>query len=776
MSIDILQELHQNFIDFAYEANSQRAFPDARDGLKPGQRACLWEFYTKGYSSNKPHVKSAKVSGGVISDWWPHGDTAIYDTFVRMSQSWINNVPEVDFHGSNGNQIIGSMAAAQRYTEVRLSKIVEEGMFEGIKKKNVPMIMNFSEDKEWPEVLPAIIPRLLVNGSQGIGVSVANHWTLFNFNECAQLIEHYITTGELDTSNFYPDYPTGGVIINKKDIPVIYKTGKGKVVLRAKTEIQGNNILITELPYQVYVEPLIDKIKTLIEKEEITGIDDILNKCDKKKLLIEIQCSKSPMIVLNKLFNMTDLQKSYSPNQMALVSKTPKLLTLKNYLDLYIEHNEICIKREFEFELNKAKDRKEVVEGLIKAIEDIDNIIQLIKSAENSKDAQSKLEKKYNFTSNQSKAIVSMRLGSLAKLEGVELNQELKDLINTIDNCNKIISSKEEQNKIFLDRLMKLSNKFKTPRKTQVEQIEPIKKEKEIEYVEPEKCVVVITESGLIKRIPSSSFRKQRRNTKGVKTQDDITNMIIRTNTIDNLLIFTNKGKMYKLLVDNIPIGTNTSQGKSIKGLVPMEAGEKPNVIYSVYRDTDAEFVLFTTKKGLIKKTKLEEFMKSKAKNGIQAIKIAEDDDLADVCLIKNENIIILSKKGKAIHCPTENINPMGKIAMGVKGMNLDENDYAVSTIPIRHTEDDIAIFTTSGLGKRVSLAEFPIQNRGGKGVRISTEDIACGVTVVDNDELLVMGNKSNLCIKAEELPLLNRSSKGNIIIKDNHIIDVSKV
>ena len=323
---------------------------------------------------------------------------------------------------------------------------------------------------------------------------------------------------------------------------------------------------------------------------------------------------------------------------------------------------------------------------------------------------------------------------------------------------------------------MKLSNKFKTPRKTQVEQIESIKEEKEIEYVEPEKCVVVITESGLIKRIPSSSFRKQRRNTKGVKTQDDITNMIIRTNTIDNLLIFTNKGKMYKLLVDNIPVGTNASQGKSIKGLVPMEAGEKPNVIYSIYRDTNAEFVLFTTKKGLVKKTKLEEFMKSKAKNGIQAIKIAEDDDLADVCLIKNENIIILSKKGKAIHCPTENINSMGKIAMGVKGINLDENDYAVSTIPIRHKEDDIAIFTTSGLGKRVSLADFPVQNRGGKGVRVSTEDIACGVTVVDNDELLVMGDKSNLCIKAEELPLLNRNSKGNIIIKDNHIIDVSKV
>ena len=394
MSIDITKELHQNFIDFAYEANSQRAFPDVRDGLKPGQRACLWEFYTKGYLSNKPHVKSAKVSGGVIADWWPHGDVAIYDTFVRMSQPWINNIPEVDFHGSNGNQVIGPDAASARYTEARLSAVVEQGMFEGIKKKNVPMILNFSEDKEWPEVLPAVLPRLLINGSQGIGVTVANHWTLFGLKETAALIKKYILTGELDTSDYYPDYPTGGIIINKKDIPTIYATGKGKVILRAKTEIQGNNILITELPYQTYVEPLIAKIKELVEKEELSGIDDIINKSDKKHLLIEIQCSNSPLTVLNKLFATTDLQKTFSPNQYALVGKTPKLLTLKQYLDLYIEHNLSCIKRENEFEVAKAKERKEVVEGLVKALEDIDNIITLIKASDSSSDAQKKNWKK----------------------------------------------------------------------------------------------------------------------------------------------------------------------------------------------------------------------------------------------------------------------------------------------------------------------------------------------------------------------------------------------
>ena len=378
--IDVCDELSQNFIDFAYEANSERAFPDARDGLKPGQRACLWEMYSKGYTSKKPHVKSAKISGGTIASWWPHGDVAIYETFARMSQPWINNLPEVDWHGSNGNIVIGSAPASSRYTEARLSKVVEDGMLQGLKKNNVPMQLNFSEDAEWPTVLPAVLPRLLINGSQGIGVTIANTWIPMNFVEVSDVIKNYITTGEVDTTKPLIDFPSKGIIINSKDLHIIHETGKGKVVLRGRAEVTDKSILITELPYQVYVEPFIESVRKLIETDEIKGIKNIYNKTDKKHLLIEIECD-NPNGILKGLYNKTDLQKSYSANQWALVGKTPQLLTLKDYIQIYVEHNLECIRREIQFDLDKAEARMHIVDGLLKALEDIDNIIKLIKTS-----------------------------------------------------------------------------------------------------------------------------------------------------------------------------------------------------------------------------------------------------------------------------------------------------------------------------------------------------------------------------------------------------------
>lgn len=772
MNNDVLHELSSNFIEYAVAVNTDRAIPNATDGLKPVAKRILYGAYDCGFKSDKPHVKCANIVGNVMADWHPHGDSSIYGALVRLSQNWIMRYPLIDFHGSNGN-IDGDGPAAYRYTEARLGKIVENGMLNGIKKDAVDFISNYSETKLEPVELPAIFPNLLCNPNSGIGVAMACNWAPHNLREVATAINDYINDKEPMLPG--PDFPTGGIIINKNDIPNIMKTGHGSVKIRGKYQIEKNNIVFTELPYGTGTENIMKQIGDACDKGKVNGIDDIRNESNKKGFRLVIECDKNASIytIINKLFNETDLQTSFSYNQVALVNKTPTELNLKDCIKIYIDYNKKCIIREAMFDIEKTSQRLHIILGLIKALDIIDELIQEIKKSESSSMAKEILQNKYGFSESQAKAVLDMKLAKLSKLEKAELIREKQELEELLIKLKAICENPLPE---LQNRLKAIVDKYGDERRTELTQIEITKEEKEIEYVEPEKCVVVITESGLIKRIPSSSFRKQRRNTKGVKTQDDITNMIIRTNTIDNLLIFTNKGKMYKLLVDNIPIGTNASQGKSIKGLVPMEAGEKPNVIYSVYRDTDAEFVLFTTKKGLVKKTKLEEFMKSKAKNGIQAIKIAEDDDLADVCLIKNENIIILSKKGKAIHCPTENINPMGKIAMGVKGINLDEDDYAASTIPIRHKEDDIAIFTTSGLGKRVPLAEFPVQNRGGKGIRISTEDISCGVTVVDNDELLVMGDKNNLCIKAEDLPSLSRTSKGNIIIKNNHIIDVSKV
>ena len=435
-TIELCKELGQNFIDFSYEANSARAFADARDGLKPGQRACLWEMYNSGYTSNKPHVKSAKIAGAVSGNWWPHGNVAIYETFARMSQPWINNNPEVDWHGNNGSLFTGPECASDRYTEARLSKIAEKGLFNGIKKNNVNMILNFSEDAEWPEVLPAILPRLIVNGCQGIGSTIANVWLPHNLKDITNVITKYMETGVLDYSNLYPSFPTGGIIINKNDIHTIYETGKGKVILRGKAEVKGNKILITELPYQIYAQPYVEKITDMAIKEEITGIEAVYNKSGKNKLLIEIECENNPDYVLKQLYAKTDLQKNYNANQWALVGKTPALLNLKQYIDIYIKHNQECLIRELQYDLGKAQTRLHIVEGLLIALADIDNVIKMIKESESSAAAAINLINTYKLTETQAKAILNMKLSSLAKLEIKDLKFEKAELEENIKKNN----------------------------------------------------------------------------------------------------------------------------------------------------------------------------------------------------------------------------------------------------------------------------------------------------------------------------------------------------
>lgn len=780
-SIDILNELHQNAIDFAYEANSQRAFADARDGLKPGQRACLWEFYSKGYTSNKPHVKSAKISGGVIASWWPHGDTAIYDTFARMSQPWINNIPEVHWHGANGNQIIGNAVASARYTEARLAAAAEDGFFMGMKKNPVPMISNFSEDDEWPEVLPALLPRLLVNGCQGIGYTLANHWVCYNLNELKDVIVNYVKNNILDYTNLFPDFPTGGIIINKPELNEICETGKGRVVVRAKTEIKNNAIIITELPYQTYVEPLIDSIKALIENEELKNIQDIYNKSDKNNLMIEIVCD-NPGATLQQLFKLTDLQKTYNPNQYALVGKTPKLLTLKEYLDIYLQHNYSCIKNEYLYDLEKAQSRREILEGLVKALEDIDNIISLIKSSDSSADAKNKLQIKYKFTENQAKAIVDMKLGRLAHLEKVEINNELAEIEKDIEYGTLVINSIEEQKAIYLNRFEAYCKKYGTNRKTSVTYVAPpAKEDKEIEFVEPEKCVVTMTESGLIKRIPTATFKTQKRNGKGVKSADNIISTTIRTNTIDSLMVFTNKGVMYRLLVNDIPEGTNTSQGTPINALVEMENDEKPSTIYSLYRDTEAKYVLFVTKSGLVKKTSLEEYNQTRKKSGLAAITLREGDELAAVSLITDEDIILVSAAGATTRFNASEVSTTGRTSQGVKGINLAEGDAVIAALPIRDKNDQLGIFLENGMGKKIPLTEFLVQKRGGKGllchkITEATGLVAAATLINDDDTLLIIGRPTSICIAASDVPSGARSAAGAQIVKQSKITSASKI
>ena len=777
-TINIENEVSQNFIDFSHEANCQRAFADARDGLKPGQRACLWEMFIKGYSSNKPHVKSAKISGGTIATWWPHGDVAIYDTFARMSQPWINNMPEVDWHGANGSIQISGEPAASRYTEARLSKIAEEGLFYNIKKHNVPMKLNFSEDEEWPEVLPAIIPRLMINGCQGIGSTIANVWLPHSLNDLAKVIDNYLSTGKLDYSNLAPSFPTGGIIINKNDIHKIYETGKGKVIVRGKAEIKDNLILITEIPYQVYVEPLIDQIKELIQKDEITGISNILNKSDKKKLLIEIECDGSPSSVLANLYKKTNLQKSYSANQYALVGKTPRLLNLKEYLDIYIQHNIDCIIREATFDRDKALARLEVVEGLLIALADIDNIINIIKKSDSTANAKESLIKKYGFTDNQVTAILNMRLSSLAKLEGVKLENEKEDLKKEIERLGCLIVDKSTQYKEFQNRFDKIVKKYGDARRTELAQIETPKEEKEIAFVEPKDVVVFCTKGGYIKRIPKENFKPQRKNGKGLKNKDDAVLASISTNTTDTLMIFTKSGKMYRMLVDDVPEGTNATKGTSLFSLLSLENNDDIVMITSLYYKTKAKYIVFFTKNGLIKKTKLEEYTGTKKKTGIQAIKIKEGDGIANVTFLADEKVVLVTKKGFAIKFETKSIDPTSRVTMGVKGIKLAEGDEVLLGLPVHDEVNDyFTVVTEDGCGRRLKIKNIPLQNKGGIGTKVCADGkkIAAAAMLAETDEAVIIGTPNNICISAKDIPVLeNRMTEGSKLIngsKVNYII-----
>ena len=753
--IDIREELSKNFIDFAAEANGQRAFPDARDGLKPGQRACLWEMYVKGYTSNKPHVKSAKVDGGVAATWWPHGTTAIYDTFARMSMPWINNIPEVDFHGSNGNQVIGAAPAADRYTEARLAPASEQGFLSEMKKNPVPMIKNFSEDEEWPEVLPAIFPRLAVNGSQGIGVTVAQVWLPMNLGELTTAIKGYIHSGTLDVSEGLIDFPTKGIIINKDDLHIIHETGKGKVILRGKVEIKGNNILITELPYQVYVEPFIDDIKKLIKEGTLTGIDDILNKSDKKRLLVEISCTENPEQVLKMLYAKTDLQKNFNANQFALVGKTPRMLTLKDYIDIYVQHNLDCIQKEYRFDLDKATKKLEVTQGLIKALASIDDIIVLIKQSDSSKDAIGKLVTKYGFTEVQAKAIVDMKLGRLAKLEAVELNKTEQGLQSDIAEFNRILNSEVNQKELFLTRLDTFTKKFGFPRRTQLMQIEIPKESKSKPEFISEPCGIVVTTTHTIKRMTKAA--KPKTNEYFLMNQE--------TDTSDWLSVFTAAGKMYKIQTKDIPEGTTASKGIGIAAL--LEMGNDTPVAYFLHSQFGEGTLLFVTSRGQIKCAKMEEFTSTR-KGGVIATKLREGDSVTAVMEYHGEDVEVITKKGMSIHLRGSDIPTQGKNTLGVKGMNIAEDDSVAQVLLIPKDTIGLVVIAETGQGKRIPLSELPPQGRGGKGVSITPKNDFAGavfITKEDSRILFVMpsGVKSE---SARQIPLHSRVNTGVQIIK----------
>ena len=653
-----------------------------------------------------------------------------------------------------------------RYTEARLSKIAEDGMLKGIKKKNVDFIPNYSEDAEEPVTLPAIFPNLLCNPNTGIGVAMACNFAPHNLNEVAQAIYDYMDDKEPMLPG--PDFPTGGIVINKNDIPSIMKTGHGSVKVRAKYKTEGQNLVFYEIPYNTCTEDLIAEIGKIAEID-IPEIINIRNESNKKGLRIVVECSKNINIdaIANKLFLKTDLQTSFSYNQVALIDKTPTEVNLKDCIKIYLKHNINCLIKEITFDLKAAEARLEIVEGLLKALEDIDNIIAFIKKSESSTAAKEGLIKEYKFTEPQAKSIVAMRLGSLAKLEKIELNEERTELVNNIKEFNNILSSENKQKEIIKERLTELVKKYGDKRRTELTQIEIPKEEKEIVTVIPEDVVVMISKTGEAKRIPKSSFRAQKRNGKGVKSENDAILTSIKTNTIDTLLIFTNKGKMYKLLVDKIPAGTNASKGQNLSSLITMEPEEKIVAAASLNKDLDANYVVFITKQGLVKKTLLEEYTSIKKSTGTQAIKIKDGDSIVDILFMNEEDLILFTKEGMIIRFTTNDISPIGRVTSGVKGIKLNENDIVVRGIPITNKNATIAIIDINGYGKRCKIDEFIIQGRGGKGLKTGCK-IAGAELVTEEDNLLLMGKPNSICISATELVIQGRNTIGTKLAKNN--------
>ena len=773
MRNDLTKELGTNFIEYAVAVNTDRAIPNAKDGLKPVAKRILWgaEDKTKCISS-KPHVKAAKLVGDIMGTYHPHGDSSIYGALVRLSQKWIMRYPLIDFHGNNGN-IIGDGPAHMRYTECRLSKLTEEGLLSGIKKNNVDFIPNYDETTEEPVSLPSIFPNLLCNPNSGIGVAMACSWAPHNLGEVATAINQYLDGEEPMLPG--PDFPTGGIIINAKDVPDIMKTGHGSVKVRGKYEIDNQKIIFTEIPYGTTVEGLMAEIGKVSDEKEIEGINNIRDESNKKGIRIVIECDKgiNPASLINKLFSKTNLQNSFSYNQVALIDKVPTELNLKDCIKIYVDHNVDCIVRETKFDLDKAINRLEIVNGLLRALEDIDNIITLIKNSENATIAKENLIKRYNFTENQAKAILAMRLSSLAKLEKVELEKEAKELENKIQNLKGILASEDRQKDILKSRLTDLVKKYGDARRTELTHIEVKPEDKVIEEIIPEDCIVILSQTGNIKRIPQTSFKVQRRNGKGVKTKDDVVMSTISTNTIDNLLLFTKKGKMFKIIVDEVPVGTNVSKGVYVGTLINMDQDDEVIAITSLARSSTAKYVVFFTKKGLIKKTCLDEYTKIKRSTGIAAIKINEGDSIANVEFINEEDILVITKKGMSIHFESKNINPIGRIAAGVKTIKLDENDEVIVGLPIHSKEDVIAVFSTKGYGKKVPIKEFVLQGRGGKGLTIYHSsaiygDVVGATVIKDNNIILLTGQPNSICIAATDLPMLTRTSFGNIMIKSN--------
>ncbi len=784
VEVDAVKEMKTSFIAYAMAVNVSRAIPDVRDGLKPVHRRILYAMNELGLTSDKPYRKCALIVGDVLGKYHPHGDSSVYDALVRLAQDFSIRCTLVDGHGNFGS-VDGDPAAAYRYTEARLSKIADE-MIRGIDKKTVDFYPNFDDTREQPVVLPSRYPNLLVNGSDGIAVGMATSIPPHNLGEVIDGTIALLENPELDIDALMdiipaPDYPTGAYIMGGGGIKKAYRTGRGNCIIRARAEIEENSngksrITITEIPYQVNKAKLIENMADLVKQKRIEGISDIHELSDKEgmRIVVEVKKDANPQVVLNMLYKHTQLQISHSMIMLALVDGTPKILNLKEMLEEYVKHQKSVITRRTQFDLDKALEREHILLGLVKALTNIDEVIETIKKSQDRQSAIENLCSKFELSEKQSVAILEMRLQRLTALEVEKIQEELAELEKLITDLRDILANPQRVVEIIKTELIEIKNKYNEPRRSEITyDYSDIDIE---DLIEVEDVILSITHNGYIKRMPVDEYKAQRRGGVGVSAhktkEEDFVENVMTTSTHDNILFFSNKGKVYRTKGYQIPEASKGAKGRAIINLLNLEPGEVINAYVPVPKESQG-FLMMATKQGLIKKTTLDEFVRINS-NGKKAITFAsEDDELISVQLTRgDEQIIMASSGGKCIRFAEEDVRATGRTSMGVKSIRLDKGEVVVDMAIVKE-ECEVLTITENGYGKRTDLEEYRVQGRAGSGIKVGVLNDKTGnvvnlklVNPLTDDVMIIADNGIIIRVKADEISKIGRNTQGVKVMK----------
>ena len=797
--VNLTSQMKNSFLDYAMSVIVSRALPDVRDGLKPVQRRILYGMNELVVTPDKPYKKSARIVGDVMGKFHPHGDSSIYEGLVRMAQDFSYRYMLVDGHGNFGS-IDGDSPAAMRYTEAKMSKIAVE-MLRDINKNTVDFQDNYDGTEKEPTVLPARFPNLLVNGASGIAVGMATNIPTHNLGEVISAIHVLMDNPDATTEDLMkvlpgPDFPTGGVVMGKSGIRKAYETGRGTIVVRAKVDIEERKngrqqIVVHEIPYMVNKAKLIERIADLARNKEIEGITDVNDETDREgmRIVIDVRRDASAEVILNNLYKMTLMQTTFNFNMLAIVNGAPKILSLKEILQYYLEHQENVVRRRTEFDLKKAENRAHIVAGLRIALDHIDEIINIIRNSQTSEIAKNQLMENYGLSDRQAQAILDMRLVRLTGLEREKIEAEYKKLMAAIADYKDILAHQERINQIIYDELLEIQKKFGDKRRTEL-QVGDITNIEDEDLIEEESIIVTLTHNGYIKRLPVDEFKSQHRGGRGVKGmgvhKDDFIEQLISSDTHDLLLFFTNSGKVYSMKGYEIPEYGRSAQGIPIINLLGIDNKEKISAVINVSHETndDDKFLFFTTKQGTVKRTPVTEF-KNIRSNGLKAINLHDNDELIHVDIVKDQqNMIIGTHHGYALSFNSSVVRSMGRSAAGVRGIRLRDDDYVIGTAPL-HDDSNVLVISELGYGKQTPASEYPIKGRGGLGVKTvnvtKKNGPLVGLTTVKGDEDIMLVTDHGVIIRfgVETVSQTGRSALGVHLIKmDNgtHVATIAKV